>query len=109
MIRIPTLGRIAMMATVLVAGPAHAQRAAGWLQGDAFYHAVTNDFGDWKGVGIRAVVPAGSQNIWYGELVAQEAFHDRGIWASAGNDSDRAMLSLTRSKRFIRSPASRRS
>ena len=69
-----------------VAQPVRAQqRAAGWLQADAFYHAVTDDFGDWKGVGIRAVVPSGPSNIWSGDLVAQEAFHDRGIWASAGN------------------------
>ena len=68
-----------------LARPAHAQRPAGWLQADGFYHAVTNDFGDWKGVGIRAVVPSGAKNIWYGDLVAQEAFNDRGIWALAGN------------------------
>ncbi|HKP29567.1 MAG TPA: YaiO family outer membrane beta-barrel protein [Gemmatimonadales bacterium] len=76
---------IAIVAMALFAGPAHAQRAAGWLQGDAFYHAVSNDFGDWKGVGIRAVLPSGPKNIWYGELVAQEAFNDRGVWVSAGN------------------------
>jgi len=68
-----------------LAFPANAQQRAGWLQGDAFYHAVTNDFGDWKGVGIRAVAPSGQKNIWYAELVAQEAFNDRGIWAMAGN------------------------
>ena len=83
---IPRLARIAVLVLALVAVPsAHAQRAAGWLQGDAFYHAVTNDFGDWKGVGIRTVVPSGAKNIWYGELVAQEAFNDRGVWASVGN------------------------
>ena len=71
---------------IAVVSPAGAQqRAAGWLQADGFYHAVTNDFGDWKGIGLRAVVPSGPGNIWYGDLVAQEAFNDRGIWASAGN------------------------
>lgn len=64
---------------------AAAQGPAGWLQADAFYHAVTNDYGDWKGVGLRAVVPSGRSNIWYGDLVAEEAFHDRGLWASVGN------------------------
>ena len=80
--------RLAAVALALAcfAAPAESQqRAAGWLQADAFYHAVTNDFGDWKGVAIRGVVPAGASNIWYGDLVAQEAFNDRGIWASAGN------------------------
>ena len=77
---------IVMLALSLFATPLAAQqRFAGWLQADAFYHAVTNDFGDWKGMAIRAVVPSGPSNIWYGDLVAQEAFDDRGIWASAGN------------------------
>lgn len=82
------IGRILAL---IVAGCAIAQpmrgqqRPAGWLQADAFYHAVTNDFGDWKGVGLRAMVPSGPANIWSGELVAQEAFRDRGLWASASN------------------------
>jgi YaiO family outer membrane protein len=81
----PPLRSIILALALFAAPAASQQRAAGWLQADGFYHAVTNDFGDWKGVGLRAVVPSSQANIWYGELVAQEAFHDRGIWASAGN------------------------
>jgi YaiO family outer membrane protein len=76
---------VALTVSALALPASAQQRAAGWLQADAFYHGVTNDFGDWKGVGLRAVVPSGPANIWYGELVAEEAFHDRGVWGSAGN------------------------
>ncbi|HEX9893677.1 MAG TPA: YaiO family outer membrane beta-barrel protein [Gemmatimonadales bacterium] len=65
--------------------PVTAQGPAGWLQAEAYYHRVTNDFGDWKGVALRAVVPAGRRNIWYGDLLAQEAFDDRGVYAAVGN------------------------
>jgi len=66
--------------------PATAQQGPpGWIQAEGFYHAVTDDFGDWKGVALRAVVPSGRSNIWYGDLMALEAFNDRGVYASAGN------------------------
>lgn len=76
---------LAIAVSAFVVPAAAQQRPAGWLQAEGFYHAVTNDFGDWKGVAIRAVVPSGRSNIWYGDLVAQEAFNDRGIYAAAGN------------------------
>lgn len=69
----------------LLATPARAQGPAGWLQAEGFYHRVTNDFGDWKGVALRTMVPSGGRNLWYGDLVAQEAFDDRGVYASVGN------------------------
>lgn len=73
------------LAFLAAALPAEAQRPAGWLQAEGFYHGVTNDFGDWKGVAMRAVVPAGRSTIWYGDLMAQEAFRDRGVYAAVGN------------------------
>lgn len=80
--------RLGTLATMLFAQAAAAGAQGhppGWIQAEGFYHAVTNDFGDWKGVAIRAVAPAGRSNIWYGDLVAEEAFRDRGIYAAAGN------------------------
>lgn len=69
---------------VMMAAPLAAQRPAGWLQAEGFYHAVTNDFGDWKGVALRAVAPTAVRTIVYGDLIAQEAFNDRGVYAAAG-------------------------
>ena len=64
----PPLRSIILALALFAAPAASQQRAAGWLQADGFYHAVTNDFGDWKGVGLRAVVPSSQANIWHGEL-----------------------------------------
>ena len=69
----------------LATSPLAAQGPAGWLQAAAFYHHVTNDFGDWKGLQIQARVPSGKSNIWFGDLIAQEAFNDRGVYLSAAN------------------------
>jgi YaiO family outer membrane protein len=66
------------------AWPLAAQRPSGWVQLDGFYHHVTNDYGNWKGLGAHAVVPSG-RNVWYGDVLAQEAFKDQGVWLSAGN------------------------
>jgi YaiO family outer membrane protein len=75
------------LATALVAtatGSALGQRPSGWLQADAFYHRVTNEFGDWKGSALRLVTPAGRSSLLHGEVVAQEAFGDAGVWGSVG-------------------------
>lgn len=78
--------QVAWLIVLAVSGrTAAAQGPAGWLQAEGFYHHVTNDFGDWKGVALRAVAPAGSRNIWYGDLLAQEAFDDRGVYAVVAN------------------------
>ena len=79
--------RRALVLLGLLAGtalPLAAQRPSGWVQLDGFYHHVTNDYGDWKGLGAHAVVPSG-RNVWYGDVLAQEAFNDQGMWLSAGN------------------------
>ena len=47
---------VALTASVLALPATAQQRAAGWLQADAFYHGVTNDFGDW--VTIRTEMTA---------------------------------------------------
>ena len=80
-LRLQALG----LAALAAAGPLQAQGPAGWLQADGFYHHVTNDFGDWKGVGIQAHVPTGTTNVWFGDLIAQEAFKDRGVYLSGAN------------------------
>jgi YaiO family outer membrane protein len=74
----------AVLGLPLPADRAQAQ-AAGWLQAEAYYHNVTNDFGDWKGIAFRAVVPSGFRNIWYGDLLIQEAFEDGGVYAVVAN------------------------
>jgi len=82
MTRVPLLAALALLA----APPAGAQAPpgpAGWVQAEAFYHRVTNGFGDWKGVGARLVAPAGSAG-WYLEAQAQEAFRDRGVYGAVG-------------------------
>lgn len=73
-----------LAALCLGGGRAHAQKPAGWVEADVFYHNVTNDYGDWKGVALRAVVPQG-KNLWYADVVGQEAFGDQGVWFSAAN------------------------
>ena len=75
------------LAVVLLAGAAVSPlagqaRPAGWLQADAFYQNVTNDYGDWKGFGLRSRVPVGSSDILFAEAVLQEAFRDEGLWLS---------------------------
>ncbi len=80
---------VALLATLLgAAAPALAQRSpgpAGWLQADAFYHGVSDNFGDWKGVGLRLVAPAGGSAVWYLDAQAQEAFRDRGVYGAVGH------------------------
>lgn len=80
----PLLGSLLLLVAFPPA-PARAQGPAGWLQFEGFYHHVTHDFGHWKGAALRAVVPAGRSNIWYADLVAEEAFRDRGVYAAVGN------------------------
>lgn len=58
---------------------------AGWVQAEAFYHNVTNDFGDWRGVALRLVAPAGRSTIWYVDGQVQKAFKDRGVYGVLAN------------------------
>lgn len=66
------------------AAPLAAQGPAGWIQAEAFYHDVTNAFGDWKGAALRLVAPAGRSTVVYAEAIGQEAFGDRGMYGSLG-------------------------
>lgn len=58
---------------------------AGWYQAEGYYHGVTNDFGDWKGVGAGFHLPAGSRTVWDINGLAQEAFFDKGVWLGASH------------------------
>lgn len=64
----------------------------GIVEASGFFHRVTNDFGDWRGGRLRAVLPAGARAVFYLEGVAQRAFGDDGTYGTAawqqalGND-----------------------
>lgn len=77
-----TLTAAALLA--LVAAPLAAQGPAGWVQAEAFYHGVTNGFGDLKGGALRLMAPAGRRSVIHAELIGQEAFGDRGVYGSFG-------------------------
>lgn len=89
----------ALCLAVLAAPGLHAQsppppnRPAGWVEGFAGYHDVSNGFGNWKLTGIRLAIPSGQgRAVWYLEALAQDAFGDRGVYGafstqfSVGND-----------------------
>ena len=76
--------RLALAVLLWAPSVASAQSPAGWVQAEGFYHKVTNDYGDWYGGALHAVVPQG-RNIWYGDVLAQRAFEDDGLWLSAAN------------------------
>lgn len=56
----------------------------GMVEASGFVHRVTGDFGDWRGGRLRAVLPA-SRSVFYLETVAQRAFGDDGLYASAAH------------------------
>lgn len=58
--------------------------APSWVEAGGYYHRVSNDFGDWKGGYVRAVL-AGARNVWYLDARGQEAFRDRGGYGSLAN------------------------
>lgn len=70
-----------------MAGPAPlaAQGPAGWLQAEGFYHRVSEDFGDWRGLALRLRAPSGTSDLWFVEGVAQEVFEDRGVYGAVAN------------------------
>lgn len=73
---------------LLLAMPAGAQSPtgpAGWYQAEGYYHTVSNDFGDWKGVGLGFHLPAGDRTVWDISGLAQEAFDDKGVWLGASH------------------------
>lgn len=85
-----TTVRRCLLATLLLCALAplclSAQRPppSSWVEAGAFYHHVTDDFGDWKGGYARAVL-AGSRDVWYLDAKAQEAFRDRGVYGALAN------------------------
>ncbi len=85
-----TLHRMALWGALGVtpALPARAQQPtgpAGWVQAEGYYHTVSNDFGDWKGLGLQLHAPVGSRTVWDLTGLVQEAFRDQGVWLGAGN------------------------
>jgi YaiO family outer membrane protein len=75
-----------LVASVLVAAPAvlpaQAPLAGGlpgsWIEANTFAQAVSNRFGDWTGLYVRGVQAAATRTL-YGEVLALDAFRDRGL------------------------------
>lgn len=55
----------------------------GMVEATGFYHQLTDDFGDWRGGRLRAVLPAGRRTVVYLEGVGQRAFGDDGAYGTA--------------------------
>lgn len=70
---------MAVVLLLLAGTPAAAQPPSAWVQADLAYHGVSNGYGDWRRLGLRAVLPSGS-STWYAEAMGGEAFRDRGVW-----------------------------
>lgn len=75
-----------LLAATLHGAGAQAQSApsprGGIFEASGFAHRVTNDFGNWSGGRLRAVLPAGSRSVIYLEGVGQRAFRDDGVYAA---------------------------
>lgn len=69
-----------LVALAPATAPAQAPLRGGMLEASGFAHQVTNDFGDWRGGRIRAVLPAGLRDVFYLEGVGQRAFGDDGFY-----------------------------
>ncbi len=65
-----------------VAGQAAPVLRGGLVELGGFSHRVTNSYGNWSGVRLRAVLPVGPGSVFYLEGVGQRAFHDEGIYTS---------------------------
>lgn len=80
-----------MLAIVVavVPGVTRAQEPAplrgGVLEASGFAHRVTNEFGDWRGGRLRAVLPAGRRDVFYLEGVGQRAFGDDGVYGAVSH------------------------
>ena len=77
------LGALLLLCSPLTLAAQAPARGAGWVDGYLLYQHVSGGFGDWKGTGIRLAAPAGAA-VFYGDLLAQEAFGDRGEYGAAG-------------------------
>lgn len=49
----------------------------GWVEVNAFRQSVTNGYGDWTGGYARVVLPS-ARNTWYADVLAMDAFGERG-------------------------------
>ena len=77
------LGALALAPTAQAQAPRR-PTGSNWVEAGGFYQPVTKSFGDWKGGYARAVV-SGLRNTWYAEAKVQEAFRDKGSYASLSN------------------------
>lgn len=48
-------------------------------------HQVSGGYGDWRSVGLRLSVPAGTRDTWFVEVLQRSAFGDAGTYVSAAN------------------------
>lgn len=65
----------------LLAAPLAAQGPSRQLEAGAFYHRVSNGFGDWTGATARLTLQ-GTGNVWYVDARAQRAFRDEGVYGA---------------------------
>lgn len=75
-------GMVALLVSATAAAQSPPALRGGMIELSGFAHRVTNDFGNWRGGRIRAVVPSGA-TVVYLEAVAQSAFRDDGQYGSA--------------------------
>lgn len=57
------------------------------IEANALYQPVTNDYGDWQGGYVRAVMP-GVRDTWYADALALSAFGERGVQVGAAQRHD---------------------
>lgn len=86
---LPTVTRrpllLALSALLLAhAPPAFGQAPIGAFAGKTFEvgataQRVSNAYGDWRGGYARAVVPVGTSDTWWADVLAMEAFTERGV------------------------------
>lgn len=58
-----------------------------WIEANALYQPVTNDYGDWQGGYVRAVVPT-ARDTWYADALALSAFGERGMQVGVAQRHD---------------------
>lgn len=80
---------LAVIILSLAPGTARAQAPlplrGGMVEASGFAHRVTNDFGNWRGGRLRAVLPAGTRDVFYLEGVGQRAFGDDGTYGAVSH------------------------
>ncbi len=84
---------VTALACTLVASSAGAQAPLGifagqWTEVGATVHAVSNELGDWRGVYARTVAPVGESNVFWADVLALEAFGERGVQVAFAHRHD---------------------